>query len=401
MKSFKQNIHLQSLKYLIGFFVLVTATACSPKTADLRQNKYGYRSTVVYDSLDFVLDSFYFPADQVHHRMGSGYYTNMIYEGRDYLILSRFGGGGLDMYDLDEMRFVDSFHVSNDSMKCSTTWTTSFKDKERFYLLSNDGNLYLYHSGGRDSLINLDQLEGMAHNLMNVTTNIKSHNQIAFSGRFLFFPVEYRRKAPHDEQRLMARLDQQTGELIFTGIFRPGLFREVDYGVLRNNITHYVTDSCIYYAFEPIAEVWQYKFENDSVFKYPVRSKYQEEDTKPIWFERTPQTQSLLLDHVLLSPYYTRLIYDPYKKCFYRFHHHASNNSRPNVQSNDWEKRVSVMVLDAAMNTLGETILPEVCSFVYFAVPTKDGLIVNHGPIHEPVEKGIPMLKIKWNYKGQ
>lgn len=397
MHLIKTSLNLLSITLLLCF-----GCSCNRNMAGYRTEKYCYREVESFDTLDFTFDDFYFPPSQVYRGMEGGYFTHLAAREKDYLIVSTWGSTALDIYDIDDQCFVNFLQISDHQGTCNTTWSVRFTDTASFYLLLEDGHLCFQQPQRRDTIINLDKTESMTSYNMNVTGNLRHHNPLTLSadGRYVFFPVEYRRKHRKPEQKLMGRLDLLTGQVEFTGIYRPDFLTEKDYGLLRNNIYHHVTDSCIYYSFEPVAEVWKYHFETDSVHRHIVKSKYQTRETKPIPFERSPETIRLLLKHHLHSPYYSDLIYDPYRECFYRFHHHAL----PRLMDDgfppaNYHKRVSVMVLDRDLNTLGETILPQPCSFVYFAIPTKEGLLINHGPMGRNTSEGIPMLRIGWNVK--
>lgn len=385
--------------FILLLFASVLFGACNQHLSRTRQDIYVYTEAARYDTISFTLDSLHIQPDQVHNGMGGGYFSWFIKGDRSYLAVSTTDANSLDVYSLDDRRYVDSVATTNEPGRCNTTWSVRMKDTASCYVLTEASDLYFVHPGGRDSLINLNSTSAMKQNGMDVTVNLKHHNELTFSGegRYLYFPVEYRRTHSRQEQRLMGRLDQETGEVAFTGIYRPDFLYKIDYGLLRNNIYHHVTDTCIYYSFEPVAEVWRYRFDTDTIWRHRVVSRYQDYETKPLPFERSPETQQLLLKHMLHSPYYTDLIYDPFRECFYRFHHLALPKlMKDGLPPTRRHKRVSLMVLDRNLDILGEVMLPPPCRFVYFSVPTRDGLVINYGPMNDPPSEGIPLLRVAW-----
>ncbi len=392
-------IYAGSLSLLLA---VVFTGACNQHLSRTRQDIYMYTEAARYDTISFAFDSLHIQPDQVYNGMGGGYFSWYIRGDRSYMAVSTTDANSLDIYSLDDLCYVDSVPVTGDPGRCSTTWSVRMSDTTSCYLLTEEGDLYFVHPGGRDSLVNLNRIPAMVEHRMDVTVNLKHHNELTFSsdGRYLYFPVEYRRRHRQEEQRLLGRLDQQTGELVFTGIYRPDFLYKIDYGLLRNNVYHYVTDSCVYYSFEPVGEVWRYRFGTDTIWRHRVVSRYQERETRPLSFERTPETQRLLLKHMLHSPYYTDLIYDPFRECFYRFHHHALPQlMEDGLPPTRRHKRVSLMVLDRNLDILGEVMLPSPCTFVYFSVPTQDGLVINYGPMMDPPGEGIPLLRVAWGYR--
>lgn len=126
------------------------------------------------------------------------------------------------------------------------------------------------------------------------------------------------------------------------------------------------------------------------VYSFPIEhylyvAKNQEEKFKKVYagsqhFDAIPSTKqhwfankSARFEYFATHPSYSSVIYDPYRKYYYRFAQlplrKEEFKSRP--------KRISVVILDENFNWLGETILPDHTFDHYIYFVTEEGLHIN------------------------
>lgn len=180
----------------------------------------------------------------------------------------------------------------------------------------------------------------------------------------------------------------KSGIVDITGINYPERYRTNYYGFLHDIQEVHTNDLVIY---NPIAlpEVWIYNRETKSTEVKTVRSKYQINDVESISTidKSKSEIKTILENHQAANGNYSRLVYNENLNCYYRFYQHPQA-----LKTNDGyfttyqNRRVSCMQLNENFELIKEVMLPVDCFFVYLAIPTNEGFIINRGSLMEDQE---------------
>ena len=260
----------------------------------------------------------------------------------------------------------------------------AFNKDTSFYILGTDLVLKKNDRIGSKTLLNLYQeLKAQKLSVEHPRLEFTFHVQ---SDSLLFLPLHI---DPYSkgyvkmyDYPMTAVYNLRTGEIKTTGILYPKHYHEHDYGLLRTITQIYPPNKIIY---NPRAqdEVWEYDLQTDSIIKHVFRSRFQEKEILPINFKSTPKTKDRLVKHRDLSGEYTHLVYDSYRKVYYRFFKHfRPEKGADGLYLTNRDDVYSLIVADENFRFLGEMVLPEPCFFIYFAFATPNGLIINNGSLY-------------------
>lgn len=303
----------------------------------------------------------------------------------------------IDSYDLTHGVHKNNYHLP-DSHTIKTSKFAYINDST-FFSIDTDNILYRYEKTGVKRIADLKPV--LAQQKLAIQTPRLEFTFQVVSDSLLYFPLHinpYSRGwvRPYDYP-MTAVYNLNTDKIITTGIHYPKHYHKHDYGLIRDINQLYLKDKIIY---NPQAqdEVWEYNCVTDSIYKHAFRSRYQEKEIQPLWFKSTPKTKDLLMKHSDLSACYSHLVYDPYKKVYYRFFKHA----RPEKGTDGFyttykEDLYSVIIADEDFTILGEEILPPQNFFIYFAYATPQGLIINNGSLFGEENKNINVLTITFD----
>lgn|GEM_PF-1692106 len=276
----------------------------------------------------------------------------------------------------------------------------AFNPDTSFYILGPDLILKENDQFGSKTILNI-------YNFLKVQKLSVEHPRLEFafqvqSDSLLFFPLHIdpfsRGYVKMYDYPMTAVYNLRTGELKTTGIRYPKHYYENDYGLLRT-ITQIYSPNKIIYNPRAQDEVWEYNTLNDSIIKHVFRSRFQQKEIMPINFKSTPKTKDLLVKHRDLSGEYTHLVYDPYKKVYYRFFKHfRAEKDKDGLYSTNLDDIYSLIVADENFRFLGEFVLPDPCFFIYCAYATPNGLIINNGSLYGEHNNEINVRTITFDW---
>jgi len=392
----------------IGVILLLFFAKCNGSHQVEHRSHRISQNLIQEKNLRFVFDSLRITSEMIKGKGGGNHASYFYHKDSSYLVFQDCNNNKLDVYNVENHKDSWSFKFNTNENRwiCETSHSFFFKDKTSFYMLSEDGIFREYKNGVLKILFNLNTDSVMVANGMMIDPSLNADHEIYISGdSILYFPVEI---DPDHTQKtysnynynypVSAMFNLKTRSFIaFTGAKFPEILHTKDYG-LNNIISHLYTGDNIYYAFGGLPEIWEFDPKTDSTTYNTVRSKYQDQDILPLNFKRTPYTKDKLWQHYLLSAAYRRLVYDPYKRCYYRFFvHPLAEKNKEGLFNTYMDKKISLMVLDEQFNLIGETMLPDECFFIFFAIPARNGLYINYGPITNPIQNGIKLLKIAYH----
>lgn len=135
----------------------------------------------------------------------------------------------------------------------------------------------------------------------------------------------------------------------------------------------------IYYSFPISHDIFIYNFENDDYHKVYGGSNYAE-SIKSINHEQRRTPDELIAENFLTQNLYGALLYDNYRKIYYRF----MLNSIPNAKITTpiEEKKISVIIMDCNFKYLGESIIGDCGRWNY-----KNAFITSEGLNIEFIDK--------------
>jgi hypothetical protein len=314
----------------------------------------------------------------------------------------------LVFYDIENNEIVP-YHLmkGQDSTLNYGALTESLSEAK--VVFANDTSMYLLGSDlvlKKKTKSGLTTIQNLYHQLQKQKLSVEqSRLEFAFqvtSDSLLFLPLHVdpfsKGYVKMYDYPMTAVYNLNTGEIKTTGILYPKHYHENDYGLIRTINQIYPPNKIIY---NPQAQdqVWEYDIRTDSITKHTFRSRFQEREILPLNFKSTPKTKDQLVKHRDLSGEYTHLVYDPYKKVYYRFFKHF----RPEKGADGFyltylDDVYSLIVADENFNFLGEMVLPKPCFFIYFAYATPNGLIINNGSLFGERNNEINVRTITFDF---
>ena len=284
--------------------------------------------------------------------------------------------------------FVDSLSVKTDTLQLD------YFIKTRSYIQAINGNGLLiytpqdsvqlavifpnrksYYTAEDFKLSNADKIT------FNDNTKLISDSKTAS----MHFEYPLAMLAADTDVPMTGAFDFEKKEVQVLGINYPEKYRSNYYGFL-NDIQEMYTDSLIVYNPIALPEVWIYNRLTKSVEVKEVRSLYQAKGVEPISEEEKERSdiKTILEKHQTLNGKYSCLIYNQYLNCYYRFYQHPQTlKTRDGYFTTYQDRRVSCIQLDRNFEFMTEIVLPSSCFFIYIAIATKEGFIINRGSLFE------------------
>ena len=394
----------KNFKWGFLFLALLTFPFCHQNKVYVYQASEGAKSTRdLTEGNQIIFDSFSIPVEKILGEPKGNYAHSFIFQDTAFLVLEDCEKNNINIYNLSDFSSF-SLHISTIEDLCRSSHVYTFLNPRSFFLLNQTGDLFSVREEKSEWLCNLNENPQMISNGLGIPPFLKYHNEIHLKeDSLLFFPIEV---APGSRGKLYSSANYHypiTGELnlnnlkvSFTGIKYPKFFHIHNFGLLNRIYQNFFNEKLLY-CFEATPEIWQYAHNEGKLEKFVVKSLFDKDPCQPISFKRTPETKDLLFNHLKTSPYYHRLIFDPFKQVYYRFYAHPLPEKGPDgLYSTTRDKRYSIMVLDKNFNLLAERPLPDECFFIYFSIPTKEALLINFGPINAPLKNGIKCLGIEF-----
>ncbi|HRK29321.1 MAG TPA: DUF4221 family protein [Chitinophagales bacterium] len=390
--------------YLTVLLAILTTflESCSPSTFNVHNVK-PIKTTRSDNLLVFALDSFRTENLNWINYKGCSSISALSINDSAYLVLQNRTNNFLDVYNLESHSIVYSIEVPTQYKLCEDMSSTFIKDNMVYHLFNNEGAL-LTTTVNNKKLVphtNLNSNSTMLDNKL-ISVVRSGHTQLYVDkDSLLFLGVVNPYKGNYYNYPITATLNLKTGKINTTGIAFPRFLYKNDYG-LMSPIKQLYTDNHIVYACDALPEIWRYDLTTSTLARYITRSNYQTDSILPLPFRSSPHNKDQSYNIFMHSARYDKFVYDPYKNVYYRFFVlEMPQKNEQGLYNTHKDRRLSVMVLDENFNLLGETLLPPVCNFIFFAVASKQGLFINYGVLSKSTENdsNIPnILKIKFSY---
>jgi len=157
----------------------------------------------------------------------------------------------------------------------------------------------------------------------------------------------------------------------------PDAYTNEFYG-FANQVSRSLNDkNQLVYSFAADSRIYVYDIENKTISSFECRSKYQKAEVKGIPKKEKADDQ-FKMDHLTQIPYYEGLLYDPYRKFYYRFFFKEISLKNADGTYNEFsDKEEFLMIIDSSFNVIEEVRLEKnkyntSCSYV-----VQDGLIIS------------------------
>jgi len=305
----------------------------------------------------------------------------------------------IDSYNLRSGNYVSRMQGIIPKEEFQTVKTT-FPNEDTCYFVEESSWFIRLHRGGLDTI---DYLNKKIRDQKLAVEQFRMGSSFELiSDSLFFFPLHV---DPYSKglvrmynYPMTAMYNINSGELKTLGLKYPELYDKCNYGLLRP-ITQVYPPEKIVYNPNARGEIWEYNLTSGSIQIHDLRSRYQLKEIEPLTFKSTPRTKDMLMKHADLSGEYTHLVWDPYRNVYYRFFKHFRPEKKENgFYTTYMDDVISVIVASENFEIIGEFMLPEPCSFIYFAYPTPDGLIINNGSLFGEENNQINVRKINFDY---
>ena len=283
------------------------------------------------------------------------------------------------------------------------TVALSVTSENFFYLLEfQEGTLWKYENGSPVRIANLQESTELSERGLFLPYLLDMNSLYVKGDSLIYFPLQYRE--PHEIKSkakkgiphpLTASYNIKTKKVT---VLPP----HINASYYKNS--HGFTSSCyqtcngkgdIIYYYNGMAEISRFDTDKNTLTTYHGIGKSVIDTIYPVSLEVARSDKDYLVEHHHSSGEYMKLYYNPFKHCYYRFVGHPLPKYNENgLRTIFKDRRVSLFILDEDFNVLAETLLPEKCFFIFLAVSTPEGIIINHGPA-KPRDEFLPTLHIK------
>jgi len=188
--------------------------------------------------------------------------------------------------------------------------------------------------------------------------------------KIYFIGANFFHQEDHTKLLNVIVLDLESGEMSYH-FPRPAIYNEGNWGYFKYIVYHcYIPDAGKFvYSFGVSDSLFVTGLKFKTITKHPARSRFFDE-IKPLTNNLSEKvTDERIDEYDMTTPTYGPVIYDPFRKLYYRFAFHAI--SMEDYKSGDRRRqkpKTSIIVLDARFKFIDEVILPvdEYMTTMYF-----------------------------------
>jgi len=199
-------------------------------------------------------------------------------------------------------------------------------------------------------------------------------------------------------KRVEAKLHLANGQVTILNYHFPESYRLAFYG--QNVFPFRVVNGPLHItSFESDDSLYVFNRNNNSIKKYPCRSRYQKIDfiSFDSSFYNSDNRIDRLSEHMTVSPAYKKILFDPYRNLYYRFFlREIPLKDEKGIYNNLLKKDIIIMVLDNNFNiieerNIGSSYMP------YYSFVTRKGLYVGTAPKKNANPKYAYFSIFSWN----
>ena len=157
------------------------------------------------------------------------------------------------------------------------------------------------------------------------------------------------------------------------------------------------TNSTFIISFPNDHYIYSYQTDFTNAKKIYAGSSYAGNIKSLVYPSGIPIPNKMEYAHYFEQYYYRSIIYDKYRNVYYRIVEHPWKNYNNKIDTKDWLKSISIIILDSEFNVMGEKLLGMEYRFAYFNFfITKEGLFLNKETDNDD-EMVYSLLTIKKN----
>lgn len=380
--------------FVLFLFALLIASCGEEKKSKEDINRINDNSHYVYKNKYFLidsgiigypLDSFVsaFPRSSQYYIDGSAQYlasldrhtnTIVVYNNKEIVLRIKIPTVGESSIG----KSADGFYIKNfDSIFVSSRYVIG-----------------IYNKGGilKEKFNLLNFQKGLSHSSL---INLSSIAQPAFSGSYIYLsniPDIYATRQTDFKKKIsLIKFNLKNPEDISYLIRYPYPYQIGVYGA--NFLSYYniydSSSSSLIFSFPADNYLLRYFINGDSTKIYYAGSELLD---SLIPMSKPSDKFDDFNKYFLRSPSYATIFSDPYRKVYYRFA--LLPISEEDYRARHWWKKKSVIILDSNFSKVGESPIPDSCSFENGYV-TKDGLFLNCSPNENTLRYRRFILKSK------
>lgn len=362
--------------YIFSYLLLLLGTSCSPTS---RSIEYCTELAAI-DTICLPIDnSTYYESKAIFQFEENGHeYLSFLNEKSDYKV---------HIYDLNTKQVIKTIRLQEEGKNALTSVNGCYPLSLKHFLITTwsgifgiineRGEIENKNSFWKDS-INFHAFDHICCMSYTYRPAIIKDSVLYFSQSLLKYP---RKKDEWDKIPIFAYANLCNGELGWTGLRYPSIFNrdEIDYIMYDPEISYTYTGK------EVVVSLGQY----DSIFvssdfkhkkAYNAQSRYLPH-IRPI-------SQNLQIDLFKtvhdrgLQPHYHHLMYDKYRKVFYRFALMPNENRKP--FSSNPHQSFSIIILNKDYEIIGETKFPGNTYAYHLCFIGKKGLYISENNENAP-----------------
>jgi len=271
----------------------------------------------------------------------------------------------------------------------------------KIYYFKHPGNLYVQEGKQFRLYLKAMDLKRLEKDGLDIHVNYDCGNYARiYKDSFLLIPVTPGKKPNLKYSDLFslhpmfAKVHLRTQKVEYLNYVTPEHYLRHDHYVYHGVSSLLVKDRLlIQYPYRETVEVYSLR-SNKVIAKYDMKSAWQDGEIKALSVKNMLDGKRKTR-YMVESAHYGSLVYNPYKKQYYRIFYHPLGEKTANGEYTiDADKRCSIIVFDEHFRYLGEYVLPTKFHVLIGITPLKDGLIVNSSS--RKATGGMTLMKITY-----
>lgn len=175
----------------------------------------------------------------------------------------------------------------------------------------------------------------------------------------------------------------ESDQIINFPIQYPTLYTNNYYG-FANHIFRTVKDSLSIFSFPIDPNIYIYNRREDSLRIIGGKSRYQLNAAIPL-SRKLKKDSNKKLEHLASVPFYHQILYDPFRKLYYRFFSKELNIKNDDGTYNNWgDKEIVLMVFNENFDLLDEIDLGKHKYGIFHSFVSKEGLFISTSHYKNP-----------------
>ena len=390
MSNIYEQMYMKDYKAIVIVLFICVAACMTDPTFTLKKNSQSNNHQIKFftEEIQIPIDTLSSPSYFIYH-----HYSD---EGNDYLFTYNGNIHALDVYNLSTKNLYKRINLQGEGPDDVSglqkiyvhNWDSIFVHRHLFtHLIDTAAKVYESFDLQTISDTSSDDIGDL---IVNRNFDFAYHP----GTQSVYFYNVYSGNIPKCIQNpVVAKLNIQTKTISLLPIFQSEYYQQNNgrFGFLYQ-VNATVTPQRLIYNFPIESNIYAYDFFTQQTQIHGGKSR-NSENLVPAFREQNMEEEEAWNKHAIESTTFFRILHDPYRKLFYRFHWgNIDYQVSENHFSSFIDKPLYLMVFNEDFEVLDEIQLTPQTHAPYTWFVTKDGLHIN---LSHPVYKGLEEDKLK------